>query len=154
MADINRGQIAKGYFMQGYNCAQAVAMAFDDLVKIDKDQIARMLSGFGAGFGRMREVCGTVSGFTFVLSALYGNDDPKNVKAKQEIYEKVQKLGKQFADENGSVVCRELLGLNIKGADSPTPEARTEKYYKKRPCAELVEYSATILDEYINSQEM
>lgn len=153
MADINRGELAKSYFMEGYNCSQSVAMAFSDLIGMDKDQVAKLVSGFGAGLSRMREVCGTVSGFTFVISALYGNSDPKDAKAKQEIYTRVQTLANKFTQENGSIICRELLGLNKKGPDSPTPEPRTQAYYKKRPCPELVAYSATILDEYIKSQE-
>ena len=148
-----RAEKAKAYFLEGYNCAQAVAMAFDDLIGMDKNQIAMLTSGFGGGGGRMREVCGTVTGAAFVISALYGYNDPKATDEKQQLYANIQQIGNQFAKENGSVVCRELLGLTIKGADSPTPEARTKQYYQKRPCAELVEYSAHLVEEFIKNQE-
>lgn len=150
---MTKAQQAKEYFLQGYNCAQAVAMAFDDLIGMDKNQIAMLTSGFGGGVGRMREVCGTVTGAAFVISALYGYNDPTAIDEKMELYARIQQIGNQFAQENGSVVCRELLGLSIKGADNPTPEARTPQYYKKRPCAELVEYSAHLVEEYIKNQE-
>ena len=148
-----RAEKAKAYFLEGYNCAQAVAMAFDALLGMDKNQIAMLTSGFGGGVGRMREVCGTVTGAAFVISALYGYNDPKATDEKQQLYANIQQIGNQFAKENGSVVCRELLGLTIKGADSPTPEARTKQYYQKRPCAELVEYSAHLVEEFIKNQE-
>ena len=150
---MTRAQKAKEYFLQGYNCAQSVAMAFDDLIGMDKDRIAKLTSGFGGGIGRMREVCGTVTGAAFVISALYGYNDPKATIEKQKLYANIQQIGNEFAKENGSVVCRELLGLSIKGADSPTPEARTQQYYQKRPCADLVEYSAHLVEEFIKNKE-
>lgn len=151
---MSRSEKAKQYFQSGYNCSQAVAMAFSDLIGMDEKAIARIVSGFGGGVGRMREVCGAVSGMTFVLSALYGYDDAKDYENKKRIYVEVQALANKFKEENGSIVCRELLGLNTQGADSPAPEKRTEGYYKKRPCAELVEYSAAILEDYIDNRAL
>lgn len=150
---MTRAQKAKEYFLSGYNCSQAVAMAFSDLMDIDEKLVARLTSGFGGGVGRMREVCGTVTGAAFVMSALYGYDDSSCIKEKQNLYKEIQTIGEQFKKENGSVICRELLGLSIKGSDSPVPEVRTQQYYKKRPCADLVEYSASILEEYIKNRE-
>ena len=117
--------------------------------------IARLTGGFGGGIGRMREVCGTVSGTAFVLSALYGYSDPTDTDAKAQLYADVQKVAGEFKEENGSVVCRELLGLTKSGFDNPQPEKRTDKYYKKRPCGELVKMSADILEKFIadNSQK-
>ena len=143
MTDNSRAKTAEGYFRSGYNCAQAVAMAFSDLMNMNESEVAKLTIGFGGGMGRMREVCGAVSGLVFVMGALYGD------AGKQEIYSEIQKLAGQFRDKNGSIVCRELLGLSIKGTDSPVPEERTQQYYKKRPCAELVAMSAQILDDYI-----
>lgn len=142
---MTKGEIAENYFRSGYNCSQSVALAFCDEMKMDEATAARLMVGFGAGIGRMREVCGTVSGMTFVISSVFGN------KNKGDVYEIVQRGAKAFEKENGSVVCRELLGLSAKGADSPTPEARTEAYYKKRPCAELVHMSADILDDLLKN---
>lgn len=140
---INRAEKAKNFFLEGYNCAQAVAMAFADLTDMSEETVAKLTIGFGGGMGRMREVCGAVSGAVFIMGALYGD------KSKQEVYSEIQKVAGKFREENGSIVCRELLGLSISGADSPVPEKRTEGYYKKRPCAELVYMSAQILDEKI-----
>lgn len=152
---MSKGDIAKSYFEQGYNCSQAVALAFADEIGMDSKMIARLTGGFGGGMGRMREVCGTVSGTAFVLSALYGYSDPTDVTAKAQLYADVQKVAGEFKDENGSVVCRELLGLTKSGFDNPQPEKRTDKYYKKRPCGELVKMSADILEKFIadNSQK-
>lgn len=152
---MSKGDIAKSYFEQGYNCSQAVALAFADEIGMDSNMIARLTGGFGGGIGRMREVCGTVSGTAFVLSALYGYSDPKDNEIKAKLYNQIQKVAGEFKDENGSVVCRELLGLTKSGFDNPQPEKRTDKYYKKRPCGELVKMSADILEKFIadNSQK-
>lgn len=141
---MTKGELAESLFKTGLNCAQAVATAFAEEMNMDAELVKRLTIGFGGGIGRMREVCGTVSGMTFVISALYNED-------KGKIYERVQNVANQFKAENGSVVCRELLGLTPMSATPPTPEKRTDEYYKKRPCAELVKMSADILDRYIKS---
>lgn len=141
---MNKKEYAESLFKSGYNCSQSVAVAFAEEAGLDKEMVARLTIGFGGGVGRMREVCGAVSGMAFVISALYNED-------KGSIYERVQEVANEFRRENGSVVCRELLGLSIKGADSPVPEPRTDAYYKKRPCVELVGMSADILEKYIKS---
>lgn len=141
---MTKGETAKNYFKQGFNCSQSVAAAFSQEMELNEEVVTRLTAGFGAGMGRMREVCGAVSGMTFVISTLYHED-------KGSIYKRVQEVANKFKEKNGSIVCRELLGLTIKGADSPIPEKRTEEYYKKRPCAELVEMAANILEEYIKN---
>ena len=146
---MTKRELGESYFTQGYNCAQAVALAFEKELNLDKDFIARTISGFGGGFGRMREVCGAISGMVFVLSNLKGSFDPTNNNSKMEIYKKVQTLMKEFKEKNGSIVCRELLGLS--SPSNPTPEKRTDEYYKKRPCASLVGDAVEILEEYLNS---
>lgn len=141
---MTKGETAKNYFKQGFNCSQSVAAAFSQEMELNEEVVTRLTAGFGAGMGRMREVCGAVSGMTFVISTLYHED-------KGSIYKRVQEVANKFKEKNGSIVCRELLGLTIKGADSPIPEKRTEEYYKKRPCAELVEMAANILEKYIEN---
>ncbi|MEG1458152.1 MAG: C-GCAxxG-C-C family protein [Acetivibrio sp.] len=143
---------AKELFHEGYNCAQAVFLAFSDLYDIDEETAIKLSSSFGGGMGRLREVCGAVSGMFMVAGTLYGYSDPKASTEKQEHYKRIQELAKKFQEENGSIVCRELLGLG-KGADAPKPEERTEAYYKKRPCGELVGMAASILENYIHSME-
>lgn len=149
---MSRADRAKELFFEGYNCSQAVAVAFCDLMDMDEKTAARLVSGYGGGMGRLREVCGSFSGVVFVLSALYGYDEKGDFEGKKQLYAIIQELAKRFRDENGALVCRELLGLNIKGADLPVPEKRTPEYYKKRPCPDIIYSAAKILEEYINEQ--
>ncbi len=150
---VNKGEKAKNYFLSGYNCSQSVAMAFSEEMGMDTGTVARLVSGFGGGMGRMREVCGAVSGMVFVISALYGYDKSEQNNEKAQLYNYIQQVGGAFREANGSIVCRELLGLNSKGFEPPVPEQRTKEYYKKRPCSELVEMAADILDDFIRSKE-
>lgn len=143
-----RGDKAYELFKNGYNCAQAVAGAFSDLLGMDMDTVAKLASGFGGGMGRMREVCGTFSGIVMVVSTLYGYSDPKDTANKTEVYSRIQELAEQFRKDNCSIICRELLGIS-KPENSPVPEQRTSEYYKKRPCPELCRYAADLLERYI-----
>lgn len=148
---MNHEERARELFKQGYNCSQAVLLAFGDVTGLE-DRTALMLSSsFGGGMGRLREVCGAVSGMFMVAGILYGYDDPADQSGKTSHYQRIQALAEAFRKENGSIICRELLGLGS-GADSPIPEKRTDAYYKKRPCAELVAMAARIMDAYIAEQ--
>ena len=151
-ADLERShsQIAMSYFKKGYNCAQAVFLSFCDEYGMDEETAIKVSSSFGAGMGRLREVCGAVSGMFMVAGLIYGYTDPKDYKKKTEHYERIQALAKEFEERNGSIICRELLGLGA-GKDKPVPEKRTAEYYKKRPCAELVGMAADIMDSYIKN---
>lgn len=139
---------AAALFKEGYNCSQAVVGAFEEEINIDRSVLMSLASSFGGGMGRLREVCGTVSGAFMVLGALFGYDDPKASVGKAEHYRHIQEFAKRFSEKNGSYICRELLGLSEKKSDF-VPEKRTEQYYKKRPCAELCGISAEILEELI-----
>ena len=134
-------------FVNGSNCAQAVAVAFCDVTHMEPELAARLSSSFGGGMGRMREVCGAVSGMLMVLGTLYGYDDPgEKDRAKKAHYALVQELAGAFRERNGSIICREIL-KNPPSTPSPTP--RTAEFYKTRPCARMVMTAARILDEYI-----
>lgn len=146
---MTKREIGENYFKSGYNCAQAVALTFAGEMGLEKDLVAKMISGFGGGFGRMREVCGAVSGMVFVLSTLEGQFDPADSEGKIATYQKVQALMKEFKEQNGSYICRELLSLP-EGNSEPVPEKRTETYYKKRPCANLVGNACEILEKYLS----
>ena len=143
---MNHVERAVELFVEGYNCAQAVAAAFGDLTGLDEKTAARMASCFGGGMGRMREVCGAVSGMLMVAGVLYGYDDPKATKEKRELYSQVQAMAGQFREELGSIVCRDLL-KNPPSDPNPTP--RTEQFYKDRPCARMVATAARIMDAFI-----
>ena len=141
-----RAKRARELFLQGANCAQAVAGAFADVVGMEEAELFKLASGFGGGVGRMREVCGAVSGMVIIFNILHGNSDISDKDAKDAHYAKIQNLAKKFEAETGSIICRTLLNLDANAATPPQSEARTEKYYKQRPCADLVEIAAKILE--------
>ena len=144
----SRGQAARDFFMQGYNCSQALVCAFSDITGLNHKTAARLASSFGGGMGRMREVCGTVSGSLMVLGLALGYDDPADTGAKKAHYHLVQEYARRFREENGSIICRDLLS-GVKTTPGMDPEERTEAYYKKRPCPELVEFAAELLEEIL-----
>ena len=133
-------------FLDGYNCAQAITVAFSDVTGLDKDFSARMASSFGGGMGRMREVCGAVSGMLMVAGILYGYDANGNDAAKKAHYTLVQELAGQFREKAGSIVCREILK---NPPSDPVPSPRTEEYYQQRPCVRMVYTAANVLEQYI-----
>lgn len=136
---------AKAYFEQGYNCAQAVTLAFAEEMGLDMDSAAKLASSFGGGLGRLREVCGCVSGMALAAGAIFGYSDPKAREEKADHYARIQKLAEDFKEKNGSIICRELLA-GINNDTNPVPEERTESYYKKRPCGDLVYMAAEIFE--------
>ena len=143
---MEHGLYAAELFLNGYNCAQAVAIAFCDVTGLDKDFTARRASSFGGGMGRMREVCGAVSGMLMVAGLLYGYDTPGDDVSKKAHYARVQELAGQFRQEVGSIVCREILR---DPPSDPNPTPRTAEFYAQRPCARMVILASEILDKYI-----
>lgn len=133
-------------FLQGYNCAQAVAVAFCDVTGLDEELTAKIASSFGGGMGRLREVCGAVSGMFMVLGCLYGYDNPDDDAPKKELYARVQKLAKEFQAQNGSIICREILK---NPPTDPNPSPRTAEFYAKRPCVRMVMVAAELMDQFI-----
>ena len=142
----SRGKRARALFEAGANCAQAVAGAFADAVGMEETELFKLASGFGGGVGRMREVCGAVSGMVIIYNILHGNPDIADKDAKDAHYAEVQRIVKKFEAETGSIICRTLLNLDKNAAIPPQSEARTEKYYRQRPCADFVEIAAQILE--------
>ena len=142
---MSRGQKAEEYFKSGYNCAQAVVMAFADVIGGDTQAYLRLSSSFGGGIGRLREVCGAFSGSCMVAGLLRGYDNENGVD-KGSHYALIQRLALKNKFQNGSIICKELLGatVNLSSAD---PSVRTAEYVKKRPCAELCRIAADILAE-------
>ncbi|MCQ2409108.1 MAG: C-GCAxxG-C-C family protein [Clostridia bacterium] len=148
---MDRKELASNYFKEGYSCSQAVVLAFKDLIDLDEETLIKVASSFGGGMARMREVCGCVSGMFIVEGLLHGYTDPKAGDEKTKHYTNLQSIAAKFREENGSIICRELLG----GVQStnPAPDARTPEYYKKRPCAELAGLAAEILDNYLKDKK-
>jgi C_GCAxxG_C_C family probable redox protein len=143
-----RGKQARDNFNSGYNCSQSVLLAYEDYLKekgLDPQTVIRMASPLGGGISRLREVCGAVSALCLLIGLTDGYDTPDDGK-KKALYSKVQKLVMDFQESRGSIICRELLGLEQKH-DQPTPSKRTKEYYAERPCADLCATAATIFEK-------
>ena len=145
-----KSEEAKTLFKKGANCAQSILGAYAKECGLEVDQAMRLASSFGAGMGRLREVCGAVSGMLMVIGLKEGYCDLTCKALKDQHYARVQALAAEFKSKAGSLICRELLGLP-RGADAPVSEERTAEYYRKRPCAELVGLAAQMLEDYLNA---
>ncbi len=143
----SRARQSMDLFREGCNCAQAVLGAFARDLGLDERQAMMLASSFGGGMGRMREVCGAVSAMFMVAGLAEGYSDPKAAAEKAAHYARVQRLAERFKAENGSIICREILGLARTGPDSPAPEERSPAYYQKRPCHLLAGQCAAILEQ-------
>lgn len=138
---MTRGELAKNYFLGGFNCTQAVLMAFKDDLSVSEETLKAVGLPLGGGMGRLRQTCGAVSGAVICLGLLFPE------KSKSEIYALVQEFARRFTERNGSINCGELLtGAGVKADTSPNAEPRTQEYYKKRPCPSLIADAADILE--------
>ena len=146
-----KSEEAKRLFRGGANCAQAIMGAYAEECGLEFDQAMRLASSFGGGMGRMREVCGAVSGMFMVLGLKQGYCDLRCKDAKDQHYARVQALAAEFKGKTGSLICRELLGL-AKGTDAPVSDVRTADYYRKRPCEALVGLAAQIVGEHLDAR--
>ena len=144
-------EFAYKYFTEGYNCAQAVFAAFHEEMGMDERKALRLSSAFGGGMGRLREVCGAVSGMFMVLGMLYGYDEAENDEVKKLLYSRVQALADEFKSEYGTIICRELIGES--GAPTPTPTPRNPEFYEERPCLGFVVSAARIMSEFIQNSK-
>ncbi len=159
LEEITRRQdIAEALFKQGFNCAQAVTAACADIYGINQELALRLSASFGGGIGRMRQTCGAACGMFLLAGLQTGSATPHDADGKQYNYTVVQQLAEAFRQENGSLICSDLLGLNTahpatdkSSATHPAPEARTETYYKKRPCVEMVRSAVRIYLEALDN---
>ena len=149
---MNHSQEAGRLFREGYNCSQAVFCAFRDLTGNEIDVAARISAPFGGGMGRLREVCGAMSGALLVIGSLYGYDEPGNIDVKREHYRLVQAFAHEFEERFGALRCKELL-KNVAVTPGSDPEPRTPEFYEKRPCLRIIEGAAEILDKLIEENE-
>jgi C_GCAxxG_C_C family probable redox protein len=142
-----KSEKAKELFKSGYNCSQSVLGVFCEELGMDFDTAMKIACPFGGGMGRMREVCGTVSGM-FLASGLAFSAADNSAENKAHQYKIVQELAQKFKDKNGSIICRELL-QGVTSDNTPIPSDRTQEYYKKRPCVELVGDAVEIFEQYL-----
>lgn len=148
---MTHSELAKKNFESGCNCAQAVLLAFSDRTGLDEVTAMKLSASFGGGMGKLREVCGAVSGMFMAAGMIYADGHVPTQESKAAHYKKIQALAARFKEENGSYICRELLEGVPVSKDS-SPEERTEQYYKKRPCGELCAIAAKILDEFLEQE--
>ena len=146
---MSRGERAKEYFLQGYACSQAVALAFSDLLGISEEEIIKLTLPFGGGLGRQRLTCGAVSGMAFVVGGVLAKaeNDKEN---KKQVYKAVQEVCAKFQEQTGSLICAELLkNMKLPVEIGGEAEARTQEYYQKRSCGDMVALAVRILEEYL-----
>lgn len=144
-----RADRAKEMFLQGYNCSQAVVGAFADLFGFDNVTAMKFAEGLGGGMGRMRLTCGAVAAMATLASMKMSSGQPGDLKLRGEIYAVIQKMAGEFKDNNGSVICAELLGVALPKDNSSTPEERTPDYYRRRPCADKIYQCALLVEKYL-----
>ena len=144
--------IAAELFALGYNCSQAVFVAFCDETNMDKETALKISSSFGAGMGKLREVCGALTGAFAVAGALWGYDDVTDQKAKTAHYDLIKRIAEEFKAVHGTYICNDLL-KGIANINSPAPAERTEEYYKVRPCVRFVITACDILDKIIEEKK-
>lgn len=147
---VNLSEKAVDNFKHGYNCAQAVLLAFAKELNLEPEFALKLASSFGGGMGRLREVCGAVSMMFLIAGILNGYTEPNNDSVKAEHYKLIQDLAQEFKSRHGTIICRELLGLES-GADSPIPSKRTEQYYKERPCGAFIKTVSEIIENKLIS---
>lgn len=150
--ETERIEKAVSLFKEGYNCSQSVVAAFADKYGFTREQALRMSASFGGGIGRMRETCGAACGMFLLAGLETGAVDGADREGKAANYALVQELAEEFKHRNGALKCAELLGLPQQEPVVSTPEARTARYYAKRPCAKMVEEAARIWCEYLEKQ--
>lgn len=142
-----RVEAAKNLFQQGYNCSQSVFTAFSDLYGFDRDTALRLSASFGGGVGRMREICGALSGMCMIAGLETGSSKEMDPEGKKYNYDVVQLLSEEFKKFSGSILCRDILNLTTEDGKNTTPMERTEKYYQSRPCIQLVMDAAGIIEQ-------
>lgn len=145
--------VAEVLFASGYSCSQAVFVAFCDVTGLDKQTALKISSSFGGGMGKLREVCGAVTGAFMVAGMLWGYDDVEDQSAKNEHYALIRRIANEFNEKHNTYICNYLLKGLANVNKSPDPEPRTEEYYKVRPCVRFVSTAAEILDRIIAEKE-
>lgn len=149
---MKRALLAEQLFNQGYACSQAIVKAFSDLVELEEKTLCKIALPFGGGFGRIRSLCGAVSGMGIIVGLIFSEDE-QSEQNKLDVYNIIQELVKRFEEKKKTVVCKELLEkANLEVEINGKPEQRTSEYYKKRPCGNIVYTAAMVLEEFLKEK--
>ncbi len=147
-----RKEKAVALFKEGYNCSQSVFLAYADVFSVDEELAKKFSAPFGGGMGRLREVCGAVSGMFMLMGFRYPHTNPNDKPSKTETYKAVQRTATAFKDKFGTLICADLLAIR-RAPQDPTPSDRNAEYYAKRPCARFVAEAAGIVGEELLAGE-
>lgn len=135
-------------FESGFNCCQSILATYSDIFGLDKETALKLASPIGGGIAKTRNMCGTVVAMALLVGLKEGNVNPNATDIRTEVNEHVRAMMERFTDENGSVICGELLkGLAVDNSSAPSP--RTAEYYGTRPCSKLVANAANIVEDMI-----
>ncbi len=149
---MSRAERAKAYFLEGYACSQAVALAFADVCGVDENTVKKIMLPFGGGLGRLRLTCGAVSGMSAVVGMVFAEEE-KTPENKKKVYAIVQELCAKFKAACGSLICAELLaGMKVPVEVGGVAEERTANYYQKRACGDMVALAAQMLEDYLTEK--
>lgn len=135
-------------FNQGYNCSQAVFSVYSDELGIDKKIALKIAHGFGAGMGKLQEVCGAVTGAFMVLSLKYGSAAANDTVEKERIYGLIREFAHRFEKRNKTIICKKILEADLINDDRA---ATTHKV--KAICPEMIKNAIEILAE-LGQEEM
>jgi len=119
-------------------------MAYADAYGIEQETAAKLATSFGGGMGRLREVCGAVSGMLLVLGMEYPFINTKDKASKNTNYKAVQHVAEEFKAVMGSYICADILKIKHV-PQNPESSERNEAYYKSRPCTKCVATAAQIV---------
>ena len=143
---------AEEIFSSGLNCAQAVAGAFFDLYEdISEETVFNLTSPLGGGFGRMRELCGAVSGMGIAYGLIMGTH---TTEEKFDTYSNTAALAASFIERYESIVCRELLEKRPNESLTPRETALSdeEKLNTHWPCSDYIRGAVQILEEMLKAK--
>lgn len=150
---MDRVKLAKENFKSGCNCTQAVVCAYCDLFGLPTETGMVVSEAFGGGMGRMRLTCGAVSGMFMLAGLKYSSGVKNDMEGRKKVYSTVQEMAKAFREKNGSIICADLLGLNMPKDGGATPTPRTKEFYEKRPCIECIGDCAMLVEQFLFGNE-
>ncbi len=148
---MTKQEAAEANFLNGYNCCQAVLLAFCEELHMTQAEAARLGSSFGGGVGGLRQMCGAFTALCMIEGVSGGYDDPADKAGKAAQYQRIQAYARAFTAENGSILCAKLLNGCPHAA--PLPAERTPAYYKERPCARYVGSAARLIDTALQERK-
>jgi C_GCAxxG_C_C family probable redox protein len=144
---LDRVELAVSCFGKGFSCSQAVFSIYASHFGLPQEAALKIATSFGGGMARMGDTCGAVTGAFMVIGLRHGRTRAEDKDAKEKTYNLVHKFAEEFAERNGSIVCRELLGCDL-GTPEGYETAKREGYFDT-VCPKLVQDAAEIIEEIL-----